>query len=633
MKTIRFICILMSLLGAIGPLVLLFTALSSAIAAPAVLISNANTLNDVAKDRWRILADMGSGLGDPGVVTLNNKIHVVSGYYSPGYGYSSSQGIYDPHTNTWQYLWNFPIPRSDMVVVNIGDKIYAIGGWNVDLGGVQEYNHMYDPVLETWITMTSMITPVSGAGGIVMSDTIYIIGGYDGSTSTKQVQLYDSTNDTWSIGPPLSTARSEFKVVKLDGLIYAIGGTNEINNVEIYNPAEGEWHFGPPLPDTRYSMAAVTRQGLIYVIGGTDKWGSSYITDTMLIYDPAMGVWSVSDPMPTARRACGATVISDTIYVIGGSGEPGAGTANEAYADFEIISSTTGIVVDNPDPSQAFQPFVVSYLVTSSIDVPIGVVTVTVDQNNFICSEQLVGGMGSCEMILETPGIYTITATYGGDDFHTGSQDRESHTVIKAETTTTIIGDEPNPSFKGQPFLVTFSLSSTYGSPTGVVTVTVSNSQQSCSSEIAGGMGSCEITLETPGIYTITATYDGDDFHSGSSDSESHTVTKAETTTTIIRDEPDPSLPGQPLLVTFNLSSTYGSPTGVVTVTVSNSQQSCSSEIAGGMGSCEITLDTPGTYTITATYAGNITFAGSSDSTEHMVVNLLRFYLPINRKE
>ena len=633
MKTIRFLCILISMLGGIGPLVLLFTVLSPVIAAPKVLISNTKTLNDVAKDRWRILADMRSARGDPGVVTLNNKIHVVSGYFTLGYGYSSSQEVYDPKTNTWQYLWNFPVPRSDMVVVNVEEKIFAIGGWNVNLGGVQEYNHMYDPVLETWITMTSMITPVSGAGGIVMSDTIYIIGGYDGFTNTKQVQLYDSTNDTWSIGTPLSTARSEFKAVKLDGLIYAIGGTNEINNVEIYNPSVGEWHYGPPLPDTRYSMATVARQGLIYVIGGTDNWGSSYITDTMWMYDPVMGVWSVSDPMPTARRACGATVISDTIYVIGGSGEPGAGTANEAYADFEIISSTTDIVVDNPDPSQAFQPFVVSYLVTSSIDMPIGVVTVTVDQNNPICSDQLVGGMGSCEIILETPGIYTITASYGGDDFHFGSQDRESHTVIKAETTTTIIGDEPDPSLPGQPLLVTFSLSSTYGSPTGVVTVTVNNSQQSCNSEIAGGMGSCEIILETPDIYTITATYDGDDFHSGSSDSESHTVTKAETTTTIVGDEPDPSLSGHPLLVTFSLSSTYGSPTGVVTVTVNNSQQSCNDVIMGGLGSCELTLDTPGTYTITATYAGDNTFAGSSDSTEHMVVNLLKLYLPLNRKE
>ena len=408
--------------------------------------------------------------------------------------------------------------------LTLGDKIYAIGGWNLDLGGVQDYNHMYDPASNTWITLTSMITPVSGAGGVVLSDTIYIIGGYDGITATKDVQIYDPANDQWSIGTPLSTARSGFGAVVLTGLIYAIGGTDNINDVEIYNPATHEWNNGTPLPETRYSMAVAERQGKIYAIGGTEIWKSGIAQATTFIYDPALSTWSIGSPMPTARSACDATFISDTIYVLGGEGGPGAGTANEAYADFEIISSTTQIVADNPDPSQTFQPFTINYLVTSSLDVPIGVVTVTVDQNAVICSDQLVGGVGSCEFFLDTPGIYTVTATYGGDDFHGASSDSESHMVIKAATTTTITGTSPDPSLQGQPFLVTFGVTSTYGSPAGVVTVTVSNSQLSCSDDIVGGVGSCEITLDTPGTYTITATYAGDISFAASSDSTEHLV-------------------------------------------------------------------------------------------------------------
>jgi hypothetical protein len=524
MKTIRFVSIFGSILGAMGLVVLLLTALSPVTAAPEVPISNPTTLNGITSDRWRILADMQTGRGDPGIVALNNKIHVVSGYFSQYYGYSSSQEVYDPLTNQWKYLWGFPMPRSDMVTVNVGDKIYAIGGWNFDLGGVQEYNHMYDPALGTWVTMTSMITPVSGAGGVVLSDTIFIIGGYDGISDTRDVQIYDPLSDSWSIGTPMLTPRSEFGAVTMNGLIYAIGGTYDASDVEIYDPVTDQWNAGPPLPDTRFSMAVVERSGKIYAIGGTDIWASSNVTNTTFIYDPALTVWTTGAAMPTARSACDATVISDTIYVIGSTGEPGAGFANEAYADFEIIPSATNIVSDDPDPSQAFQPVVISYVVTSSLDVPIGVVTVTVGQNDVRCNEQLADGMGSCEITLDTPGTYTVTATYGGDSFHSGSNDSESHLVIKADTITTIISDDPNPSVQGQPLLVTFGVTSTYGAPAGVVTVTVSNNQQSCSREIAGGMGSCEITLDTPGAYTLTAVYEGDATFAASSDSIEHLV-------------------------------------------------------------------------------------------------------------
>ena len=118
MKSIRYLSIIVSICGGLGLLVLLLTALSPAIAASQVPLTGATSMNAVANDRWRILADMQTGRGDPGVVALNNKIHVVSGYFSPGFGYSSSQEVYDPQTGIWQYLWGFPIPRSDMVVVN-----------------------------------------------------------------------------------------------------------------------------------------------------------------------------------------------------------------------------------------------------------------------------------------------------------------------------------------------------------------------------------------------------------------------------------------------------------------------------------------------------------------------------------
>lgn len=523
-NTRRIIYILGSVLVAFGVLVVLLTSLSSSATAHATTASITARTDEVTADRWRILADMQTGRGDPGVVALNNKIHVVSGYYSPGYGYSSSQEIYDPQTNTWQRVWGFPYPRSDMVAETVDDKIYAIGGWNVDLGGVQGSNHMYDPALGIWITMTSMITSVSGAAGIVVSDTIYVLGGFDGTDNTRHVQIYDPASNSWSAGTPMNTSRSEFGAVILDGKIYAIGGTNNIDNVEIYDLATNLWNTGQSLPDTRFFMSVVERNENIYVIGGTDDPASGIVTNTTFIYDPTSDFWTTGVPMPTARSAIGGAVLDDIIYTIGGTGSPDAGTANEAYGNFEIIPSHTQIVMDKPNPSRSYQPVTVGIMVTSALDIPTGIVTVTTNANNSECSIQLMNGMGSCEIGYVDPGIYSITATYGGDDFHSSSIDSKDHEVIKAETTTSIISHDPDPSLEGQPVSITFEVTSTYGLPTGSVTVTVSNGELSCSDDLAEGDGSCAITLESQGAYTITATYSGDLYFSPSLDATSHLV-------------------------------------------------------------------------------------------------------------
>jgi hypothetical protein len=228
--------------------------------------------------------------------------------------------------------------------------------------------------------------------------------------------------------------------------------------------------------------------------------------------------------MPTARSAVDAAVISDTIYVIGGVGDPGAGTANEAFDDFPLSPSFTSIVLDSPDPSQANQPLIVSFVVTAPIDIPTGIVTVTNSQNSQQCSHPLVDGMGSCEFSLDMPGVYTITASYGGDSFHSPSSATASHTVVKANTTTSLFADMPDPSLAGQSISVTFEVTSTYGLPAGTVTVTASDSLQSCSDELVAGQGGCEITLDAQGTYTITASYGGDVSFAPSSASTPHTV-------------------------------------------------------------------------------------------------------------
>jgi N-acetylneuraminic acid mutarotase len=381
------------------------------------------------------------GRGDPGVVEHKNKIHVISGFITNGIGYSSSQEIYDPETDTYEIRWGVPVPRSDMMVASINEKIYFIGGYRCvkdEYCGTLAWNHMYDPSMDTWITKTSIITPVSGAGVVVFSETIHIIGGYDYTNreEVKTVQIYDPVKDTWALGTPLPTGRSELGAVVLDGMIYAIGGNGKgdiysnptSNIVEMYDPSSDKWITQPVLPEPRAAMATVVRHGKIFVIGGTDNWAIKNVVDTTFIYDPVTAMWSESTPIPTARRSCEGDVVRDKIYVIGGVGEMGAGFSNEAYG---FKPSVTNITSDDPDPSYISQLFMVSYSVTSTEGIPSGLVTTTIDGNDAQCIVPIVDGAGSCELNLNTAGIYTITARYSGDGFFVGSSDLESHLVIE----------------------------------------------------------------------------------------------------------------------------------------------------------------------------------------------------------
>jgi hypothetical protein len=68
-------------------------------------------------------------------------------------------------------------------------------------------------------------------------------------------------------------------------------------------------------------------------------------------------------------------------------------------------------------------------------------------------------------------------------------------------------------------------------------------------------------------------------------------------------------------------------PTGVVTVTVSNSPASCSAALVDGLGRCELALATP------AAYPGATIFASSSGSETHIVVAAATWlYLPLIQK-
>ena len=188
-------------------------------------------------------------------------------------------------------------------------------------------------------------------------------------------------------------------------------------------------------------------------------------------------------------------------------------------------------------------------------------------------------------------GLHTITAGYApDDDVHAGSNDTTGIVVtVNSRATTTSVSCDAAV-VVGQAASCTIAVTDsdpagTKSDPSGTVTASSSSTFGAFTGNpcaLAGGLNTtdgistCSVSY-TPsavdgGSHTITAAYSPtDDIHTGSSDTtgDSITVNKADTTTTITSDLPDPTVVNEDYTVSWTVTVDLpgaGSPTGNVTV-------------------------------------------------------------------
>jgi Ca2+-binding RTX toxin-like protein len=311
----------------------------------------------------------------------------------------------------------------------------------------------------------------------------------------------------------------------------------------------------------------------------------------------------------TGAKSLTATYAGDTSF-------GGSTSAAEAHQVNEADTTTT-ITSDNPDPSVVGQSVTVQYTVAPTAPgagTPTG--NVTISDGTVSCTGTIAAGQ--CSLTFTSAGARSLTATYAGDSNFNGSTSAaDAHQVNDADTTTTITSDNPDPSTVGQPATVKYSVAAAApgaGTPTG--NVTVSDGTISCTGTVAAGQ--CDLTFTSAGARSLTATYAGDsNFKASTSAGEPHMVNGIATTTTITSDTPDPSVVGQSVTVQYSVASGSGTPTG--NVTVSAGTISCSGTVAAGQ--CSLTFTSAGATSLTATYAGDGTFSGSTSAAEAHQVN------------
>ena len=312
------------------------------------------------------------------------------------------------------------------------------------------------------------------------------------------------------------------------------------------------------------------------------------------------------------------------------AGDTNFATSTGAVSQVVNQAATTTALTSSANPSVFGQS--VTFTATVTVNSPgAGTIpageTVTFKDNGSTIGTGTTNTSGVATFATSTLTVAThpITAAYAGDTNFATSTGAVSQVVNKASTTTTITNDLSTATVVGQAYSV--SVSVTINAPgAGTIpnsdTVTVSDGAASCTVTLSSATGSCSLTSTTAGNKTITATYNGDaNFNTSTSAGVAHTVNKANTTTTITSNTPNPSTVGSAVTINYSVtvnSPGAGTPTGNVTVS-DGLGDTCTGTVAAG--TCSITFATAGTKTLTATYVGDTNFNTSASTGTSQTVN------------
>ncbi len=237
-----------------------------------------------------------------------------------------------------------------------------------------------------------------------------------------------------------------------------------------------------------------------------------------------------------------------------------------------------------------------------------------------------VSGGFSCTITVPSipGGSYTMIATG-----NSGDSASNGFTVNKGATTTTV-SSSVNTSIIGHLVTLTATTSPTppaSGTPTGTVQFSVNGSNISLPVTLSSGTATLGIQNLPAGHDIITASYSGDSNFNGSDNNASafSQVVNKDTTTTTISSSDNPSILGQEITITADISSTSsGIPTGTVTfydgitpIGTDTVHVGTTSGETGGiihLASIQISSLSLGSHQITASYKGDGNFMSSTSS-------------------
>ncbi|KAM9640815.1 kelch-like protein 42 isoform 1-T1 [Morphnus guianensis] len=177
----------------------------------------------------------------------------------------------------------------------------------------------YDEEAQRWLPLANNLPPdlvnVRGYGSAMLDNYLFIVGGYRiTSQEISAAHCYNPRLNEWSQLASMNQKRSNFKLLAVNGKLYAVGGQS-LSNVECYNPENDWWNFVASMPNPLAEFSACECKGKIYVIGGYTTRDRNM---NILQYCPTSDSWTNFELCDVHVRKQQMLSVEETIYLVGG---------------------------------------------------------------------------------------------------------------------------------------------------------------------------------------------------------------------------------------------------------------------------------------------------------------------------
>jgi N-acetylneuraminic acid mutarotase len=218
---------------------------------------------DVATNTWSVLylSKAASGLAG---ASVGNKVLFGGGYDPLVNGGNSIVEIYDLSTNSWSVT---PLSerRFFLSAVSIGNKVYFAGG-SFNSRSSNRID-IYDNNSGTWST-GSMIEPKTNMASIALNGKIYWAGGENSSSSSSKLVEVKDVSTQQSVATCLFEPNHHFDAVaKNNQIVFFSNYGASKDRFDIYDVTNNTWSIG--LMNVEVSNAAIISvNNIIYVASG-----------------------------------------------------------------------------------------------------------------------------------------------------------------------------------------------------------------------------------------------------------------------------------------------------------------------------------------------------------------------------
>jgi len=233
------------------------------------------------------------------------------------------------------------VPRTEVAAVAVGREIVVVGGFNAD-GTSSRRVDFYAPSSDTWRTGPDLPAGVNHASAAVARGRLYVLGGYGAERSA--FVLVGGRWQTLSLPAPRAAAGA----AAVHGTVYIVGGVAEgglARSMLAYDTRSGRWRTLPG-PKPRQHLAVAATRGRVYAIAGRSTGSNTNVT-LVESWAPGEKRWRREAPVPEARGGTGAVAVGTTIVSVGG--EAPTGTLRAVYA-YDVLRRRWKRLADLPTP-------------------------------------------------------------------------------------------------------------------------------------------------------------------------------------------------------------------------------------------------------------------------------------------